>query len=235
MSSLDPDNPLIKINIGGQIFQSYKQTFEQSSYLSKMFKFHSDKTDFTDQFIDRDTKIFELLLNCMRDTNYITTATTDIAKYSPDITFFQIETLISYLEKNSKNNNDQIIIKQISPSMNMQQVNDNFYQFAIMYKTKLLYTDYVTIYNQPAEYELGVDIYIPDGYMGIWVPMDPYQQNFSLLIDSYLLPGEHKNVKIKIKPNGYYITIKYDDPVIGLYFIKPEKVKFSPMHKIENK
>lgn len=77
---------IVKVNVGGEIFKTRRQTLKKSGYFRGLFAASRDN-DLTEHFIDRDPKIFRKLLNYMRDPSY----KLELEKYSPDFIYYEIE------------------------------------------------------------------------------------------------------------------------------------------------
>lgn len=61
---------IIKVNVGGKIFETSKDTLCKSTYFSSLFSRWSSISQQNEIFIDRDPIAFEHILNLLRDSNY---------------------------------------------------------------------------------------------------------------------------------------------------------------------
>ncbi len=72
---LNRDNPIVKLNVGGKVFQTRLETLqkEEGNFFSALFggNFSLEVDEDGTYFIDRDPKHFELILNYLRDYRYV--------------------------------------------------------------------------------------------------------------------------------------------------------------------
>ena len=81
----------IKLNVGGQIFETTKETLSFSSYFKALLSNNWKQTDII--FIDRSAKLFEHILCLLRDPNYIFPN-----KYVSELDFYGFKANLKYSE-----------------------------------------------------------------------------------------------------------------------------------------
>lgn len=82
--------PVVKINVGGRIFQSTIETLTKCSYFASMFsdRWYAESKEPDMEiipFIDRDPEGFECILRHLRDTSYVIPK-----EWSPEVEFFGV-------------------------------------------------------------------------------------------------------------------------------------------------
>lgn len=206
---MDIDEHIYIINIGGQIFKERIDIFEKSDYLKALFNFHKNKYDFSKDFISRDPVIFNYLLNCIRDINYIDK--NRLVECYPDILFFQIDSLLSIVDEYK--NNYIIKINKISYNNDVKIV-DNGIE---IYAEKIEPVKYERKYNPiPTIIDNPVHTIIDNGFLTItganWInPVNMIPSDTRFIINdkstNYYQPyGENYKGNIIIK-SGLDISV----------------------------
>lgn len=218
--NLDTDtDPIYTINVGGTIFKERKSILIKSGYFEAMFNFHKTETDFSKEHISRDPIIFSYLLNCMRDNNYINNS---IIKYNPDVIFFQINHLQEMIEKYEKEENkSDIKIELIDKNAQVTKYNNGLFGLFMHKKTRL----FVRWKEQIEGITTGINLYIPEGYVGLLNfanDGDPF--GYFKIWNSILHHGKYDNFKVWVMFGNDYgdRKIYYDGskPFCHLHIIK---------------
>ena len=205
VSNLD-DGEIYLINVGGSIFKSHKNTFCKSKYLDDMFNLQKETIDFSNRLIDRDPLIFAVLLNCLRDRNYVSN---DICKYKPDILFFQIKFLIEYLNKVEHSWEDKILITKIKNDKvkNCYKYHSEFVRIYIPPTTVgsagLTSNNY---YGFGTTHPTNLNIKILSGWLGIVRPSQELAKRI------------HKSHNLMIYPDSVYENYTFQRDINTLFY-----------------
>jgi len=81
------DSTTAKVNVGGTVFTTTVSTLQKAKYFSEL----ALEPDMSNQVIDRCPRVFEYLLNCLRDHHYIKLE--KLQEYQPDIDYFAMDCL----------------------------------------------------------------------------------------------------------------------------------------------
>jgi hypothetical protein len=81
------DSTTVKVNVGGTVFTTTRSTIQKAKYFSEL----ALEPDMSSQVIDRCPRVFEYLLNCLRDRHYIKLE--KLQEYQPDIDYFAMDCL----------------------------------------------------------------------------------------------------------------------------------------------
>ncbi|KAJ9147938.1 hypothetical protein P3X46_030050 [Hevea brasiliensis] len=93
---ISPQSDVITIDVGGQLFQTTKQTLALAGSKSLFFQFaHSTQVGLGPQFIDRDPELFSILLSLLRTGNLPSKAKAfDLEDLIAESKFYNIESLL---------------------------------------------------------------------------------------------------------------------------------------------
>lgn len=91
----------IKLNVGGTIFETTKETLVSAGYFRALFGRWSASS--SEHFIDRSPKLFEHVLNLLRDTNYPYPQ-----KYLPELEYYGIDYQAEIIEDRTEKRLDEL-------------------------------------------------------------------------------------------------------------------------------
>ncbi|GFZ01364.1 BTB/POZ domain with WD40/YVTN repeat-like protein [Actinidia rufa] len=91
----DPNSNIVKIDVGGQLFQTNKQTLSLAGPKSLLSKIFDSSEKYTTPFIDRDPELFSILLSLLRTGNLPSKAKSlDLEDLISESQFYGIENLL---------------------------------------------------------------------------------------------------------------------------------------------